>query len=169
MLRGQEHWRIGKAFQPGSTSLRILLRHKIQQAQPLKEVKWPKSNLWGLVRNNKRCPGSKTWGLINKAWQKILPALREAPPNSAAAARKIPLWWSTTFKGESAGLSEVEAQNLFSKGLRTIGDLWDANAQNFKSLEHIRQEYQPNGMELIGLATMIGLCRDPSPPGHGCG
>ena len=127
-------WMI-KAFLPGSTGLQILLKYKIKHAQPSKQGGWPEKNLWSIVKNHKRSPGSRSWGLINRAWQKMLDSLREMPPTSVAEARSVQLWWGTTFKGNNVGLDQEEALSLYKKGMKTVGDLYDSQNRQFKTLE----------------------------------
>jgi len=87
------------------------------------------------------------WNHIISAWKKIVKNIELLPSSNASEVLSTSIWWSTNFIGSNFHFSIDRARVLARAGLRSIGDLWDANISDFKTWETISIEFPFTPME----------------------
>jgi exonuclease III len=143
------------AFLPGDSNLQTILRNKLSMMSPSRVSRWPRDPSWSLVTHHTPSPGSRIWNRIQRAWNRMGKHLREGRPLCEADTAALPLWWNTKFTAGSYDISHVKALELYSKGLRTIGDLWCPISKQFKNISDLQRDYGLNQEDSRRLAHMI--------------
>ena len=68
---------------------------------------------------------------------------------------QLSLRWNNRFKAGDYNLSYADALTLYSKGLRTIANLWDTNSNSFKQINGLAEELDLPPQVANGLGNMI--------------
>jgi hypothetical protein len=114
------------ACEPGTSSFKTLLRHRLCQLQPLPKGKWPPSMMWFQQKDHKGSGGSSVWNRVLKSWKTLSLALTRLHPASFDEWLGTCFWWGSDQATIGPGLSQDRAAQLCHRGLRSNKDAWDS-------------------------------------------
>jgi hypothetical protein len=74
---------VTKALEPGSSSLQILLRHRLSKLRPVSPGTWPTLLQWAMVHKFSVPRGSRIWNRLIKSWKLMSKLIEAVPPRNA--------------------------------------------------------------------------------------
>jgi hypothetical protein len=108
------------ACEPGSSNLKIMLRHRLAGSQPYHQGRWQKSLQWFTLSNHKATPGSKVWGHTSRAWLQMVKEISYLPAASYDEWLCTSFWWSPGIGTINPDFSRERTTELFNQGLQFI-------------------------------------------------
>jgi hypothetical protein len=126
---------IVRAMDPGTSTLHILLRHRLGKLRPTRTGTWPPTMHWALIHGFSAPKGSRIWNQLMKSWQVMNKFLQAIPPRNKNKVLQVNLWWTMHFIGGNFGYSLVRVGQLSRKGLRNVGQLWNSHTRSLGTIK----------------------------------
>ena len=132
-----------RGMQPGAEPWKVFIKYRVAHISYARTGSWPEHSNWILQPIKKLKPtGSALWRGVLHSWSTIQPGLEQIPPTSPAEVLREPLF-GNRFIMSSQGLQwgtdpKTNFQRWAQKGLTTISDIWNEEAQDWLSTEEIR-------------------------------
>ena len=122
---------IVRAMEPGESNLQLMLRFRLSHFKPQRGPSWGISLDWFISKQHLRFTGSKVWGLISKTWKTMVKCLYQLPPRTRMEFLHSNVWWSDGVKLLKNGFTHAQGLNLYRKGIKCVGDIWDCGENKF--------------------------------------
>jgi hypothetical protein len=102
---------------------------------------------WLFAATKLKRPPSSLWKSILHSWLSVRPGLRKSEPTNSAETLKQPVFGNPLIvnqEGRPLGLSgKSEGNALVNARHSRIGDLWDSNEEEWKSLSALEMRFHP--------------------------
>ena len=133
-----------RGMQPGTEPWKVFIQYRIHQVSYKRSGQWPAHIKWILQPVNKlKLTGSILWrGIVNN-WSELQSGLEHIPPFTPPEILREPLF-GNRFIVSNTGLPwgidpGSNFHNWAKKGITTIGDFWNEDNQDWRTVEDLRR------------------------------
>jgi len=138
-----------RGLAPGGEPWKELLKHKANQTKlPVHGMGPTTQDInWLFAATKLKRPPSSLWKNILHSWLNVRPDLCKSEPTNSAETLRQPIFGNPLIvnqEGRPLGLSgKSEGNALVNAGHSRIGDLWDSNEEEWKSLSALEMRFHP--------------------------
>ena len=129
-------------MEPGDSNLQVMLRFRLAHFKPQRGRSWGPSLDWFTNEQHEGFTGSKVWGHIGKAWKIMAKGLYQILPKTRIKLFHSNLWWSEGVALLKEDFTHVQGLHFYKKCIKCVDDIWDSNAQDFLTLEQVREKFK---------------------------
>jgi hypothetical protein len=138
-----------RGLAPRGEPWKELLRHKANQTKlPVHGMGPTTQDInWLFAATKLKRPPFSLWKSIFHSWLSVRPGLRKSEPTNSAETLRQPVFGNPLIvnpEGRPLGLSgKSEGNALVNAGHSRIGDLWDSDEEDWKSLSALEMKFHP--------------------------